>query len=64
MIVSIFDVEENVYQFTTNGCGCCSINLVLPEDREEIIKNLKENITVVKEGCELLGITLEELTEE
>jgi len=60
MIVCIYNPEN----FQTNGCGCCSSTLSLPEDREEIIEQLKRNIRVAKEGCEILGITLEELCEE
>lgn len=53
MIVSINSVEK---KFKTNGCGCCSVDLYLKLDREEILKELKRNVDLMKEATKVLGI--------
>lgn len=52
--------SEGEKEFVTTGCGCCSSNLYLPQDREEIIKELKFNVVALKESCALLGIDVNE----
>lgn len=57
MIVRIEDNKE----FETEGCGCCGACYKLPQDRAKIIEDLKENISVAKEACAILGIDFKEL---
>jgi hypothetical protein len=47
----------------TTGCGCCSIELLVEDERDEIITELKRNLKVVESGCKILGISLDELKE-
>lgn len=51
MIASVEDGEVR-----TTGCGCCATNLYLESDREEILKQLKRNVEVVKDTCKALNI--------
>lgn len=53
-MITYVDSEEK--QFRTDGCGCCSVDLYLEDDREEILKELKRNVDAVKEGCKVLGV--------
>jgi hypothetical protein len=47
----------------TTGCGCCSTELLVEDERDEIITELKRNLRMVEEGCRILGISLNELKE-
>jgi hypothetical protein len=47
----------------TTGCGCCSGELLVENERDEIITELKRNLKVVEDGCRILGISLNELKE-
>lgn len=49
-------VESDEKRFRTDGCGCCSVNLYLPDDREKILKELKRNVEALKEATKVLGI--------
>jgi hypothetical protein len=60
MIVSVWK-EDNDVQCTTNGCGCCSVNLYGKSDRGEIIDEIKQNIKVAKEVCKLMKIDFNSL---
>jgi len=60
MIVGLYNNEDD-YIFTTNGCGCCSNTLFLSSDKEEIIKELKENIEIVRISCDQIGINFDDL---
>lgn len=61
MIVAIYEGDKEAQ---TEGCGCCSRHLSFDEDRDEIIGELKENIKIVKEACEILDIDFERFIEE
>jgi len=52
--------QEDQTEFTTDGCGCCSATYYLPQDREEILKELQRNIIVAKDACKALGIDFQE----
>ena len=54
MIVFV-DSEEKCFT-RSGGCSCCDTDLYLETDHEEILKELKRNIDVVKESCKVLNI--------
>jgi hypothetical protein len=45
----------------TNGCACCSKQLRVKEDRNKIIRHLREQITVAREACKVLGIPFDNI---
>ena len=52
--------------FTSNGCGCCSYTYVLDDnsneaDRLEVIQQLKRNLEVLEEACDLLNMSVADL---
>lgn len=55
--------EGNGYQeaMLTNGCACCAKELRVKEDRNKIIRHLREQITVAREACKVLGIPFENI---
>ena len=48
----------------TNGCGCCSGELYLSQNREDIIKHLKRNVELLDDICAELGMTIDDLRKE
>jgi hypothetical protein len=56
------DEEDNVVGVTT-GCGCCSSNIYLKDNKQEFIDELKLNLQVLDKACAVLGITINELRE-
>ena len=57
MIVSVYKEDDKKFSFTTAGCGCCSESLTVDnQGREEIIKELKNNVKVLREACRALKI--------
>lgn len=60
MIVSIYKDENEVYA-RTEGCGCCSIDIT---DKKEMIQELKQNIKVILETCEVLGLDFDAVLKE
>jgi len=69
MVQSIYKNEEELCVRTT-GCSCCSHELVINEEtstddrqviRDEIIDELKDNLQVLENACDILGIDIEEL---
>jgi len=56
MIASCYKEEDESAVFITSGCGCCSSQLYPEVDREEILKQLKRNVDIVKESCAILDI--------
>ena len=61
MIAYSYESDDNDYTFVTTGCGCCSDQLYLSTDREEIIEQLKRNYRTLKDACEILDICLSDL---
>ena len=53
-MIAYVDSEEQ--RFRTTGCGCCSQDLYLEDDRDKILEQLKKNVKVLKEACEVLGV--------
>ncbi len=46
---------------STQWCWCCSSYLWTTTDKDEIIKELKKNIEITKEACDLLWIDFNSL---
>lgn len=64
MIAFAYETKGNhTATFRTIGCGCCSDDLYLPDDREEIIQNLKTNYSVLLQSLDILGMTISDLQE-
>ena len=53
--------DEESPTFVTTGCGCCSTNLYLPDDKEQIMKELRRNVVALKDVCKELDIDIIEL---
>lgn len=56
MIASCYKEEDESAVFVTTGCGCCSQHLYPESSKQAILTELKRNIKVVKDSCEILGI--------
>lgn len=54
------DDEDKAVAVTT-GCGCCSTEISVEVDRDEVISELKLNLKVLEDTCKVLGITIDEL---
>lgn len=61
MIHYVYKNDNDLPVFTTTGCGCCSTELHLPKDKEEIMRELKQNVEALKDICEELNIDILEL---
>lgn len=62
MIVQVKNYQGHM-EFTSDGCGCCSVTYGDPEfgplNEERVIEHLKDNVRVTKEACDALGIDFE-----
>ena len=66
MIVSVEKEDDGSVSFRTNGCGCCSVTYPLDcnsseDERLEIIQQLKRNLEVLEEACDLLNMSVADL---
>ena len=61
MITSISKVfKSEDFEAYTEGCGCCSSVIdVNDENKEELLKEIEDNISVAKEICEKLNVDFE-----
>ncbi len=65
-------VQAKIYdghpEFTTDGCGCCSIVLGDPEfgplNKDKVLEHLKDNVVVIMAACVLLNIDFNEFINE
>lgn len=57
------DDEDKAIAVTT-GCGCCSTEISVEDERDEVINELKYNLRVLEQSCKVLGITIDELREK
>ena len=71
MIAGIYK-EGNDIEARTTGCSCCSYEFVINEEtstderqviRDEILDELKDNLRVLENACDILGIDIDELRE-
>lgn len=61
MIVGMHLDEDNKVYATTAGCGCCSETLY---KKKEIVDQLKRNMSLLKQACDMLGISITDLEEQ
>lgn len=46
-MIAVFSDDETYDSCRTDGCSCCSLSLNPKTDKEEILKYLQENYTVM-----------------
>lgn len=61
MINYIYEDSDDGLVAVTTGCGCCSTNINIKDDKQEFIDELKLNLKVLDSACKTLGISIDEL---